>query len=443
MLVDSYRLPGGLRIDERRVRVPVDHFGAQAAAGLPGRLAAVGEIDVAARIVSTGEAAKPYLLFLQGGPGSEVPGPVAGNPSWLARALEDYSVVLLDQRGTGLSHPIGYVDGSFRGTSARGTDPVQDSGAVAAFLTHFRADAIVEDAEALRWDIGCESWSVMGQSFGGFTTLRYLAAHPESLDLAIFTGGLPRVAGSLADTPDPAELYTTTWHTLRAKSQSYFERFPADAARMRRLAERAARGKGIELPDGTQAGPAHVRGLGHLLGASGGAAALHYLLAQDIDSAAFRHDLLAALPFSARNPLYAVLQESCWANGTATTWAGVRGMPRAVATDPLWLAGEHIAPEHFATGPLRPWRPVAGELAAFSWPVMWEPDALRAAEVPVVAAVYYEDAYVPREYSLPTAGLLPRVRTWVTSEYEHNGLRASNGVVLDKLLRLARDGSLV
>src|SRR5690606_19748500 len=47
------------------------------------------------------------------------------------------------------------------------------------------------------------------------------------------------------------------------------------------------------------------------------------------------------------------------------------------------------------------------------------------------------DAYVPREFSMATAALLPGVRTWVTSEYEHNGLRASGEGVLDHLLDLA------
>ena len=48
------------------------------------------------------------------------------------------------------------------------------------------------------------------------------------------------------------------------------------------------------------------------------------------------------------------------------------------------------------------------------------------------------DADVPREYSMATAALLPRLRTWVTSEYEHGGLRSSGQVVLDHLLDLAK-----
>ena len=41
------------------------------------------------------------------------------------------------------------------------------------------------------------------------------------------------------------------------------------------------------------------------------------------------------------------------------------------------------------------------------------------------------------EYSLETAALMPGVRTWVTSEHEHSGLRT--GSVLPRLFDLAAD----
>ena len=65
-------------------------------------------IDVFAReVVAPGNAGakQPYLVFLQGGPGSGSPRPT-GNSGWIKRALQDYRVLLLDQRGTGLSTPI-------------------------------------------------------------------------------------------------------------------------------------------------------------------------------------------------------------------------------------------------------------------------------------------------------------------------------------------------
>jgi len=55
--------------------------------------------------------------------------------------------------------------------------------------------------------------------------------------------------------------------------------------------------------------------------------------------------------------------------------------------------------------------------------------------------VYAEDAYVDRRFSEETARLVPSMRMWLTNEYEHNGLRADGGRVLDRLIGLAR-GSL-
>src|ERR1700712_874565 len=56
---------------------------------------------------------RPLLLFLQGGPGQEAERPTSDpmSPGWLERALMDYRVLMLDQRGTGLSSPIGTLPG--------------------------------------------------------------------------------------------------------------------------------------------------------------------------------------------------------------------------------------------------------------------------------------------------------------------------------------------
>ena len=53
----------------------------------------------------------------------------------MKRALADYRVLLLDQRGTGRSTPVG--------PDIPGDTPEEQ----AAYLTHFRADSIVRDAE--------------------------------------------------------------------------------------------------------------------------------------------------------------------------------------------------------------------------------------------------------------------------------------------------------
>ena len=43
---------------------------------------------------------RPFLVFLQGGPGMEAPRPTAHPwaPGWLERAVKDFRVLMLDQR---------------------------------------------------------------------------------------------------------------------------------------------------------------------------------------------------------------------------------------------------------------------------------------------------------------------------------------------------------
>ena len=48
--------------------------------------------------------------------------------------------------------------------------------------------------------------------------------------------------------------------------------------------------------------------------------------------------------------------------------------------------------------------------------------------------------YVERTYSEETARTIRGAKTWLTSEYEHDGLRRDGANVLDRLLALARGG---
>ena len=90
------RLPG-LVLTEHELPVPLDHADPQGEA-----------ITVFAREVAAPDGLdRPFLLFLQGGPGFEAPRPSRqGAPAWLERALQDHRVLMLDQRGTGRSSPV-------------------------------------------------------------------------------------------------------------------------------------------------------------------------------------------------------------------------------------------------------------------------------------------------------------------------------------------------
>jgi pimeloyl-ACP methyl ester carboxylesterase len=400
----------GLVLTEYEFQVPLDH-------AIPD-----GErLTVFAREVADPQGRdRPYLVFLQGGPGQEASRPTRGptSPAWLDRALSEYRVLMLDQRGTGRSSPVG---------SLAAMTPHEQ----AARLALFRADAIVQDAEWIRRELDVDRWSILGQSFGGFCALHYLSVAPDSLREALFTGGVPPVGRSVDD------VYRATYETMLGRNSSYYRRYPGDRDRVRALHDLFDAGE-ISVPSGQMTGR-WFRQVGNALGMSDGPEHLHYLLERDPRSPAFSWDLAAALPFNGRNPLYAVIHEASYADGGATRWSADRVMPDAFREDITLFTGEHVFPWNFEDDTsLAPFREAAQLLAENPWPSLYDPEALRACVVPCAAAIYTEDAYVHRVFSEETAALVPTMRTWVTNEYEHNALRVDGDRVLDRLIGLAR-----
>jgi pimeloyl-ACP methyl ester carboxylesterase len=400
----------GLVLTEHEFSLPLDH-------ARPG-----GEsIGVFAREIADPDGRdRPFLVFFQGGPGYEGTRPTRhpSSPGWLDRALQDFRVLMLDQRGTGRSTPVGTLPG---------LSPAEQ----AEYLTHFRADSIVRDAELIRAELGVDRWSVLGQSFGGFCVMTYLSLAPEGLREAFVTGGLSPVGRPVDD------IYRATYARVLDRNRRYYERYPHDRARVLALLERIE-GEGITLPTGDRLTARRFRQVGNLLGMSDGAEALHALLELPADSPAFRHDVQDVLGFE-RNPIYAVLHEASYADGVATRWSAERVMPPEYAATPELLTGEHVFPWMFVDyGALAPLREAAELLAAHEWPRLYDCERLRANEVPVAAAIYANDPYVERSFSEETAELIRGARAWVTSEYEHNGLHADGDRILGRLIDLAR-----
>jgi pimeloyl-ACP methyl ester carboxylesterase len=387
-------------------------------------------ITVYAREV-TADPHLPWLLFLGGGPGFAAPRPL-GDEGWLSRALKDYRVLLLDQRGTGRSTPVTRAVALSRG---------------ADYLTHFRADAIVRDAEAIRRTlVGDEPWTVLGQSFGGFCTVTYLSFAWRGLRAAMVTGGLPGLRA------DAVEAYRTLYPVVAAKNRAHYRTYPADVEQARRVAAHLL-SEDVRLPTGRRLTVEAFQAAGNMLGARNGSARLHYLLedpfANGSLSDAFLQSAQEALSWAtAANPLYYLLHEATYAQGAgATGWAAQRVREEFPAFDaraalsgdaPVYFTGEMIYPWMFDDDPLMaPLRPLANELAERpQWSMLNDVDRLRVNQVPVVAAVYDTDMYVSRELSLQTAAQIGNLRLWHTADHQHDGLRASDGEVMSRLLAM-------
>jgi pimeloyl-ACP methyl ester carboxylesterase len=419
----THRLPG-LVLTDHEFAVPLDHASPDDA-----------KITVFAREVVAPDkesAELPWLVFFQGGPGFGSPRPLSRS-GWLKRALEDYRVLLLDQRGTGHSAPVNYQTLSRLGSPQAQAD----------YLKHFRADAIVQDAEWIRRELLGEDgrWTCLGQSYGGFCLLRYLSAAPQGLKEVIFTGGLPPLDLSADD------VYRATYRRVLEKNQRYYKRYPDDAGRARAIADFLI-GHKVRLPGGGILSPRRFQQLGIAFGASDGFEKVHYLLEEAFVDGAIGRELSYAFlrgfenAFSFQtNPIYAILHEAIYCQEEASNWSAERvraEFPQfELSSDaPVCFTGEMVYPWMFDEFEyLRPLQEAAEILAAYDgWPRLYDVDALEANTAPCAAAVYYDDMYVERTFSEQTAGYIQGIKLWVTNEYEHNALRADGETVLGRLL---------
>ena len=403
----TYRVPGAI-LTEREHTVPLAHGSSD------GRTITVFTREVAAP--DGGE--KPYLVFLQGGPGFEASRPTSPPSGWMKRAHADYRVLLLDQRGTGRSSPVG------------SRVPGETPQAQAEYLTHFRADSIVHDAELIRRELGVDRWSMLGQSFGGFASMTYLSLAPAGLREVFITGGLSPIGRPVDD------IYRATYVRLAEKNRAYFERYPDDRARTRE-AIRRLEGEDVRLHTGERLTARRFRQLGVWLGDSAGFESLHHVLELPFGSRAFLHDVEGAVRFG-RNPIYATLHESSYADGVPTRWSAARLLPGEIEAEGYFTA-EHVFPwmwEDYEG--LQPQRAAAELLAEHAWPRLYDADALRHNEVPVAATIYVNDLYVERAFAEETAAAIRGLRPWITNEYEHNGLRADGERVLGRLIDMVR-----
>ncbi|MGW1027662.1 alpha/beta fold hydrolase [Streptomyces sp. NPDC002577] len=428
----TYRQPGVVLTD-RHFTVPLDH-------DRPGgeRI----ELYVREAVASDKAGADlPWLIYLQGGPGFGA-NRFIGKQAWLGRALEEFRVLLLDQRGTGRSTPVNRQTLPLRGGSREQAD----------YLAHFRADSIVRDCEAIRPTVtGGAPWTVLGQSFGGFCTTHYLSAAPEGLRTAFITGGLPSLDAHADD------VYRAAYPRIERKVAAHYARYPQDVGRARRIAEYVAEHRPL-LNGGYRLTVEAFQSLGILLGTSDGSHRLHYLLenafvhtpAGPALSDAFQEDVQSALSYAA-HPLYALVHEAIYAqDDRPTAWSAERvraefpqfDAEKTLSGDgPLLFTGESVHPWQFDCDPaLAPLRETAERLAERTdWAPLYDPARLAANAVPVAAAVYHDDMYVDTEHALRTARTIRGLRTWVTDEFEHDGVRSGGPRVLDRLLALARD----
>jgi pimeloyl-ACP methyl ester carboxylesterase len=386
---------------------------------------------------NVGKSDLPWLFFLQGGPGFQAPRP-EGLSGWLKRAAKEFRVLLVDQRGTGLSTAV-----TEQLVLTHPTAQLQFE-----YLQHFRADNIVRDCELIRKSL-CHGKKVtlLGQSFGGFCSTTYLSMAPEGLSGAILTGGLP----PLVDDGD--EVYRQTYRELVRKNKLFYERFPGDIEKVARIVEHLQK-NAVFLPTGELLSVERFLQLGLNFGfnSSGGSMnTVHYLLESAFDSSndsmlsySFLRDVESQLHFNT-NPIYALLHEAIYCQGRASNWSAARRVSEFSEfrkdSMPIFFSGEMIYPWMFEEYTcLKPFKEVAELLAHYSqWPPLYDRERLQNNDVPCVATIYCNDMYVARELAEQTAAAIRGMKVWITNEYEHDGLRQDGEVLLDRLLQMLNE----
>lgn len=421
------RLHDGTMIRDHILDVPLDYDQPQ------GR-----RISVFAReYTAEGGDSRPWLLYLQGGPGGKGTrsGPLTG---WMSEASASFRILMLDQRGTGRSTPV------TRTTLPREGDHRQQ----ADYLSHFRAPQIVRDAEQFRKALGSGPWTTLGQSYGGFCTLSYLSFHPEGLRASLITGGLPPITG-------PADrVYQATYRRMRDRNREFFQRFPESWPLWERIV-RLGRHSEQRFPDGSPVTVGRLQMLGMYLGGNTRIDQLHYLLqdafaeGEDRLSDAFLEQTLGMVSHVSR-PLYMVMHESIYAQPGAepTAWAAQRVLADHPDFDPErsrtpLLTGEMVYPWYAELDPaLQPLAGVADELARRTgWGPLYDLDRLAANSVPIAAAVYRDDVYVDADLSVETASRVEGLQVWQTDQHHHDGLGEDGAGIFRRLYAMVSSPS--
>src|SRR5262249_35746051 len=156
-------------------------------------------IDLAiARITSNAKRPRPDPVFmLAGGPGQSARESYPGVSPAFRDILRDRDLILVDQRGTGGSHPLDCKNGGPEaGPGATSADAARKAAArclaqLDVDPTHFTTTDAIADLDAVRAALGAERINLVGVSYGTRVALEYLRRHPEHTRAIVLDGVVP------------------------------------------------------------------------------------------------------------------------------------------------------------------------------------------------------------------------------------------------------------
>jgi hypothetical protein len=242
----------------------------------------------------------------------------------------------------------------------------------------------------------------------------------------------------------PDDIYRSTYQRVLNKNKQFYKLFPKARLMAKKIGDYLDKNN-VYLPDGDILSVKRFQQLGLNLGFSDGMATLNFLFERafvgDKLSHYFLKQVLIMQTFDT-NPLFTILHEACYAQEFSTEWSAQRILNEYSEFDykenkEFFFTGEMLYPwmlDDYSS--LKPFKKAANILAQKKdWPILYKENVLRENKVPVAAAVYTNDMYVDREFSIKLAENIPNMNIWETNLYEHNALRSNGKKVLDSLFK--------
>ncbi|KAG7818848.1 hypothetical protein KL928_002716 [Ogataea angusta] len=375
------------------------------------------------------------LLYLQGGPGYESEFPSdASRPTFLSPLLrKGYTVLLLDQRGTGLSTPIHVAKLLSLGSAENQLH----------YLECFRADSIIRDCEQIRLGlVGRCKWTLLGYSYGGFCSICYCSMFPEALKKVLIFAGLPPLTGDLT------QISINNLATAKRRTLEFYEEYPGNKQRVERIVDYLKKDRPA-LPNGGVLSPERFQQLGMHFATVGGFGWMNKLVVTMTLELQTTGQLSYTTLKNAQdgsgfdsNLLYFFFQEAIYmnGNGSSSQWFVNKIKERVHDDGEFYFTSEHHYPgicDDFQS--LRSLKPLLELVHTYDrWDKIWDLSKLRnvtLAKLPVYCLLCYDDQYVSTELALANSSVF-EFKRWITTEYLHDGIIASGEEVVDKLFRL-------
>ncbi|MFM8320988.1 MAG: alpha/beta hydrolase, partial [Chloroflexota bacterium] len=244
--------------------------------------------------VSRSPAPDP-LFFIPGGPGEAASEAYLGLADAFTRLNQKRDIVLVDQRGTGRSHPLDCGDDDTEDVSAN--DPADLQAAFQRCLQAQDADPrfyttaiAMDDLDQVRQALGYQQINLYGASYGTRAALVYMRQHPGRVRSAILDGVAPVGWPLGVDAPQDAQRALEMLFERCAAQPECAKAFPDLPRKFDALLERLDEQAPIEtaldhpisgLPTSTPVDRARFTNLVHLMSYAPETAALLPLLIHD------------------------------------------------------------------------------------------------------------------------------------------------------------------